>query len=63
MLNSPNEYKFYVEPRTANKPRIVTGTSTFLKLNISAIRQKTPSPVIANSVIIMLIYFYINLFL
>ncbi len=51
----PKEYRFKVVPNTANNPKITTGTIAFLKLKISAIRQKTPKPDIAISVFIYLI--------
>jgi hypothetical protein len=41
-----------VSPRMANSPRIAKGTNSFLKLKISAIRQKTPKPDMAINVFI-----------
>lgn len=50
--NSPNDQIFSVVPSIANRPKITTGTIAFLKLKISAIRQKTPKPDIAINVFI-----------
>jgi hypothetical protein len=52
LANSPKDQRFSVVPKTANNPKITTGTIAFLKLKISAIRQKTPKPDIAISVFI-----------
>jgi hypothetical protein len=41
-----------VSPRMAISPSIATGINSFLRLKISAIRQKTPKPDMANNVFI-----------
>ena len=46
------DQRFSVIPSMANRPTIVTGTSAFLRLNISAKRQNTPSADIAINVCI-----------
>jgi hypothetical protein len=43
-----------VRPRTPNNPMIVIGTMAFLKLKISNKRHKTPNPIIAINVFIVL---------
>ena len=42
-----------VNPSAASKPIVANGTMNFLKLKISNKRHKTPNPVIANNVIIV----------
>ena len=41
-----------VSPSIAKSPSIAIGTNNFLKLKISAMRQKTPRPDMAINVII-----------
>ncbi len=48
----PKVQRCKVVPKRASNPNITTGTIAFLKLKISAIRQKTPKPDIAISVFI-----------
>ena len=55
----PKVQRCNVVPNTASNPKITTGTIAFLKLKISAIRQKTPKPDSAISVFIYLIIFFV----
>ena len=52
MLNSD-----IVNPNMAKSPIIATGINSFLRLKISAIRQKTPKPDMVNNVFIFWSYF------
>ena len=50
-------YSEIVSPNIAISPSIATGINSFLRLKISAIRQKTPKPDMANIVFIFRTYF------
>ena len=52
------DQRFNEIPKTASKPITVTGTSSFLKLKISANRQKTPNDtIVINTCILLFIYY------
>lgn len=52
------DQRFKEIPKTASKPITVIGTSNFLKLKISANRQKTPNDTIDINTCILLFVYY-----